>query len=69
MLDGCVAPDAYHIHMIENFRHKGLKALFEDDDSRKVGADQAARIRLILSALIRPRPLKTCGSRHFGCIR
>ena len=51
MLDGYVASDAYHIHMIENFRHKGLKALFEDDDSRKVGADQAARIRLILSAL------------------
>lgn len=37
--------------MIESFRHKGLKTLFEDDDPRKVGADQAARIRLILSAL------------------
>jgi proteic killer suppression protein len=37
--------------MIASFRHKGLKALFEDDDPSKIGADQAARIRLILSAL------------------
>jgi toxin HigB-1 len=37
--------------MIASFRHKGLKALFEDDDRSKIGADQAARIRLILSAL------------------
>jgi toxin HigB-1 len=37
--------------MIESFRHKGLKALFEDDDRSKIRADQAARIRLILSVL------------------
>ena len=37
--------------MIESFRHKGLTLLFADDDRRKVKADQAARIRLILAAL------------------
>jgi toxin HigB-1 len=37
--------------MIESFRHKGLKLLFEHDNRSKVSADQAARIRLILSAL------------------
>jgi proteic killer suppression protein len=37
--------------MIESFRHKGLRLLFEDDDRSKVKADQAARIRLILAAL------------------
>jgi proteic killer suppression protein len=37
--------------MIESFRHKGLRFLFEDDDPSKVKADQVARIRLILSAL------------------
>ena len=37
--------------MIEGFRHKGLKALFEHDDQSKVRPDHAARIRLILSVL------------------
>ena len=37
--------------MIESFRHKGLRLLFEDDDRSKVAADQTARIRLILAAL------------------
>jgi proteic killer suppression protein len=37
--------------MIESFRHKGLRLLFEDDDASRVGADMVARLRLILSAL------------------
>lgn len=37
--------------MIESFRHKGLKLLFESDDRSKVRADLAARMRLVLSAL------------------
>ena len=37
--------------MIESFKHKGLRNLFEQDDPRKVGADQVDRLRLILSAL------------------
>ena len=37
--------------MIEGFRHKGLKALFEQDDPSKVRHEYAARIRLILSVL------------------
>lgn len=37
--------------MIVSFQHKGLRNLFEQDDARKVKADQVDRLRLILSAL------------------
>ena len=37
--------------MIESFKHKGLRSLFEQDDGRRVRADQVERLRLILSAL------------------
>lgn len=37
--------------MIEGFRHKGLQLLFEEDEGRKVKAEQIDRLRLILSAL------------------
>lgn len=37
--------------MIDGFRHKGLRLLFEEADGRKLKADQLDRVRLILSAL------------------
>jgi toxin HigB-1 len=37
--------------MIEGFRHKGLRLLFEADDRSKVSAEHANRLRLILAAL------------------
>lgn len=37
--------------MIDSFRHKGLQLLFEQDEGRKLKADQLNRLRLILSAL------------------
>jgi proteic killer suppression protein len=37
--------------MIATFKHKGLRSLFEQGDTRKVKADQVDRLRLILSAL------------------
>lgn len=37
--------------MIKSFRHKGLQLLFEQDDGRKLKADQLDRLRLVLSAL------------------
>jgi toxin HigB-1 len=37
--------------MIAGFKHRGLRNLFELDDARRVNADQADRLRLILSAL------------------
>lgn len=39
------------VRVIESFRHKGLRLLFENDDARKVSADMVERLRLILSAL------------------
>jgi proteic killer suppression protein len=37
--------------LIASFKHKGLRNLFEQDDARRVKADQVDRLRLILSAL------------------
>jgi proteic killer suppression protein len=37
--------------MIENFRHKGLKRFYEEDDGRKLPADMLERIRSILTLL------------------
>jgi proteic killer suppression protein len=37
--------------VIGGFKHKGLRSLFEQDDGRKVRADQVDRLRLILSVL------------------
>jgi len=37
--------------MIESFRHKGLKRLFEGDDRRQLRPDLVERIRIILAAL------------------
>lgn len=37
--------------MIESFRHKGLKKLFEDDDRSRLPPDLVERIRDVLAAL------------------
>ena len=37
--------------MIESFRHRGLRRLFEDDDRSKLPAEHISRLRVILAAL------------------
>ena len=37
--------------MIEGFRHKGLRQLYENDSRRLLTADMVERIRVILAAL------------------
>ena len=37
--------------MIESFRHKGLRLLYDEDNHKQVGAERGDRLRLILSAL------------------
>lgn len=37
--------------MINSFRHRGLKRLFEDEDARKLPAEMTSRIRAILTRL------------------
>jgi proteic killer suppression protein len=37
--------------MIEGFRHKGLKRLYEDNDRRLLPPDMVERIRTVLAAL------------------
>jgi toxin HigB-1 len=41
--------------MIRNFRHKGLRRLFEDDDRSKVDARDAEKLARILARLHRSR--------------
>lgn len=41
--------------MIRNFRHSGLKRLFEDDDRSKLDAQDADKIARILARLSRSR--------------
>ena len=37
--------------MIESFRHKGLRQLYENDNRRLLAADMVERIRIILAAV------------------
>jgi proteic killer suppression protein len=37
--------------MIEGFRHKGLKRLYEDEDRRSLPPDMVVRIQVLLAAL------------------
>jgi proteic killer suppression protein len=37
--------------MIESFRHKGLRLLFEEDNRSKVSPEHVNRLRIVLSAL------------------
>ena len=37
--------------MIESFRHKGLRQLFENDNARGVGAEHVRKIKQILATL------------------
>jgi toxin HigB-1 len=37
--------------LIETFRHKGLRQLFEDDNAKGVSADQVRKLRQILALL------------------
>jgi proteic killer suppression protein len=37
--------------MIESFKHKGLRQLFEDDNPRGVNPEHVRKIRQILAAL------------------
>ena len=41
--------------MIQNFRHKGLRRLFEDDERQGVRADHVEKLQNILAVLNRAR--------------
>ncbi|MBI4459283.1 MAG: type II toxin-antitoxin system RelE/ParE family toxin [Acidobacteria bacterium] len=41
--------------MIQNFRHKGLRRLFEEDERRGIRADQLEKVENILVVLNRAR--------------
>lgn len=37
--------------MIESFRHKGLRQLFEEDSARSVNAEHIAKLKVILTVM------------------
>jgi toxin HigB-1 len=39
--------------MIRNFKHRGLRRLYEDDDRRGLNAEQVEKIRIVLARLDR----------------
>jgi toxin HigB-1 len=44
--------------MIENFRHKGLRQLFEDDSAKGVSAEHVRKLKQILATLMPPKQLR-----------
>jgi proteic killer suppression protein len=45
--------------MIESFKHKGLRQLFEDDNPRGVNPEHVRKIRQILAALYAAQAIET----------
>lgn len=56
------------LSMIESFRHKALKSLYDNDDSRKLPPEMVGRIRSILTALDAARSIEALDARRSGCI-
>ena len=54
--------------MIENFKHKGLAQLFEDDDRRKLPAEQIDKIGRILARLNEGMTIQDMGCLAIGSI-
>jgi proteic killer suppression protein len=51
--------------VIVSFQYKGMRSLFEQDDARKVKADQVDRSRSILSALDQASDVQDMNQRPF----
>lgn len=51
--------------MIESFRHKGLRHLFEDDNPKGVNPDQLRKIRQILALLDAAGAIENLNIAHF----
>jgi len=54
--------------MIENFRHKGLRGLFEDDNPKGVNPDHVRKIKQILGYCTPRRRSKRLICPRSGCI-
>ncbi len=47
---------------IQSFRHKGLRRLFENDDRRKVPAEQADRLTKMMAAIDAAERIEECAA-------
>ena len=52
--------------MIVSFKHRGLRMLFEDDDRRRLSADQVDKIKRILARLDEATVIKHMALPGFG---
>ncbi len=52
--------------MIESFRHKGLRRLFEDDNPRGVNPDHVRKIKQILAVLYAAQTIEALDLPTFG---
>jgi proteic killer suppression protein len=52
--------------MIESFRHKGLRRLFEDDDSKGLNWDHVRKIKQILAVLHAAQVIEALDLPTFG---
>ena len=56
--------------MIESFRHKGLRQLFEDDNPKRVEREHIRKIKQILALLDAAQDVEFYSTMPaFGCIR
>ena len=54
--------------MIESFKHKGLRPLFEDDNPRGVNPEHVRKIRQILGLMNAAQKSPISTMRRTGCI-
>jgi hypothetical protein len=55
--------------MIESFKHKGLRQLFENDNPRGINAEHLRKIKQILRCSTQQRRSKLFNCRRSVCIR
>ena len=55
--------------MIESFKHKGLKRLFEDDDRSKLASEMVEKAGLSSPLSTRRARSTTSNNRRLACIR
>jgi plasmid maintenance system killer protein len=53
--------------MIDSFKHKGLRQLFEDDTAKDLNAEHVRKLRQILSVLHAAERLRRCDCRRSAC--
>jgi proteic killer suppression protein len=54
--------------MIDGFRHKGLRRLFEDDNPKGINPDYVRKVKQILAVLHAAQTIEALDCPRSGCI-